>query len=309
MASNNSTSIHFCIPQATGGLAITLQFIALPFHILMIKVLAIDCQLSLPRHKIIFSLSTSDGILILVSFISALSIKVFGLTMNTLACNVFRMMILFTAESTYIVAGLSITFLSIERYIACIHSFQLHQILNTKRVVFALGAIWFVASSAGVVAIAKADYVQSLTAVGDVFVFKVTTVAVVLPTSLVITITQLRLFVLSRSKLGRIHSANTFGDQAELIDLRRRQIKIAFVACIVALAYIACMLPIAILFFYEIGHNVAASQQVKMGFISLSLINTLLDPFIYGFGIVDTRNLLCKQLKKLKDLIIGLRNG
>ena len=79
MADKNDTIGYICVPQSTGNSAIILQFIALPFHLLMMKILVKDLRLALPRHKITFSLSLSDCLLISVISLSAVIMEDFEL--------------------------------------------------------------------------------------------------------------------------------------------------------------------------------------------------------------------------------------
>ena len=51
-------------------------------------------------------------------------------------------------------------------------------------------------------------------------------------------------------------------------------------------------------------------NALKVG-AALILVNTLLNPFIYGFGMVDIREAIIKELKKMKNAILlklGLRD-
>ena len=98
--------------------------------------------------------------------------------------------------------ALPITLMSIERYIACVHSFRLHQIMTKQIVLFVLSFSWVIATISGILAVATNKDIQAEVAVGESVVFKLTLVICSFSTSLIITIIQIRLLMFSRSKLG-----------------------------------------------------------------------------------------------------------
>ena len=61
---------------------------------------------------------------------------------------------------------------------------------------------------------------------------KILSVVFVIPTSLLVSGIQLRLLVFSRTKLSRVRPGTMFGCEAEMANLRRKQIKVALVASI-----------------------------------------------------------------------------
>ena len=305
MADKNDTIGYICVPQSTGNSAIILQFIALPFHLLMMKILVKDLRLALPRHKITFSLSLSDCLLISVISLSAVIMKTLSLTTESMACQFLRHAALFTGTLSTVVSGLTITLMSIERYIACVHSFRLHQIMTKQIVLFVLSFSWVIATISGILAVATNKDIQAEVAVGESVVFKLTLVICSFSTSLIITIIQIRLLMFSRSKLVMVRPSKAFGTQAELADFRKRQIKVSFVAGIVAVAYIACMSPVAFLFLCELVDGRSRSASLKAAFLALCMVNTLADPFIYGVGTVDTRRLIVKDLKNIREVFVN----
>ena len=303
MADKNNTNIYICVPQQIGNTTIILQCLALPFHLLIIKILAKDLRLALPRHKIMFSLSLSDCALIFVTFFNSVLMRALRLTTESMACQIMRQIVLFTVTLSMVVSGMTIIVMSIERYIACVHSFQLHKIMTKETVLFVLCVSWIIGAFCGITAVATNKAMWAEVAVADTFVLKVTTIISSFSTSIVITIIQIRLLIFSRSKLVRDRPPNDFGTQAELADFRKKQIKVAFVACIVAAAYVVCMLPLAVLYFCELVDGTPRPASLKTGLLALSLANTLADPFIYGIGTVDTRKLILKDLKKIKNAV------
>ena len=137
MANGNSTYIQTCVNAEGYIFPMLLTFVTLPFHIMIIKILAVDFRFDLPRHAILFSLSLSDAIMVCTLFISSFVSRVITIKLQSTGCMVYRGFLLFFGCSTTVISSLSITALSLERYIACIHSFHLHQILTESRVRYA----------------------------------------------------------------------------------------------------------------------------------------------------------------------------
>ena len=294
------------IESCSGGVqtllaAIGLILFALPVHMLMAKILYKDTELALPRHQIMLSLTVSDALQIFVVSGSLIFNDSFKATQHKeAACYIMQVLVQLFGTITVVVSSMSIVTLSIERYISCIHCFYLHQILTRKRVVIMIAAHWIIAVGLGALAV----YHYEATKPDTSFFFRGTTVVIVIPSSIFIASIQLRLFHFSRSKLIRVQPAREFGNRAELADFRKKQIKITFVASIVAIAYILCMMPSAILFAYEWHHGLLQRRPAIQFIHALAMLNSLVDPLIYGIGIRDTRRLMWKNLKIAKDFLL-----
>ena len=305
MDSSNSTHNVQCISSAFCNVIIVITCIAFPLHILMIKVLFVDLQLVLPRHKIVFCLSISDALQIALSFLCTTVVQISSVTVESGSCHVIKCFTIFNITVTIVVSSLSISLLSAERYVACIHSFRLHELFTRERTRYSISCIWVIGVICGSLAAAAAvihgqimfpspnDFV-------DTFV-----VIIVLPTSIFLTFIQYRLLVFSRKKLARVKQGSVFGCNAEIADLRRKQIKIAFVAAIVVIAHVLCMLPLSVLSIYEMINGPVSSAPVRGIARALAVLNNFADPFIYGIGIADSRKALLKNLKKLKSSLEG----
>ena len=127
-------------------------------------------------------------------------------------------------------------------------------------------------------------------------------VVFILPTSSFVSIIQYRLLSFSRKKLVQVGPSTQFGCQAEIADLRKRQIKVAFVASIVAVAYIVCMLPLGCLSLHELVYGSLSPSNIPGILRTLAFMNNFADPYIYGLGISDTGKAICKNLRKVKAL-------
>ena len=133
---------------------------------------------------------------------------------------------------------------------------------------------------------------------------KIISVLFIFPTSLTVTIIQVRLYLFTRKKLKEVAPGRTFGVQLELADYRKKHVKVAAVAGIVALAFVFCMVPFAFISLYDMvtGATVSASVRKVCGYFVLC--NTVLDPFIYGLGMTDTRKKIFGEVKKAREFLV-----
>ena len=305
MAQKNTTNSSICIVTKSDTFQIILMFAALPFHILLIKALGKGFKYALPRHIIMFSLSLSDAILVSGLFISAIIYKIATLTIQTTGCMLLRAFTIFIPCSTLVVTSLSVVAMAAERYIACVHSFRLHLIMSETRVRLGLIFAWLLGLVIGLIAVFTNNYdatviISSNSAIHFIYV------GLVIPSSVMVTCIQVQLFFFSRSKINPTNSAGAFGAQLELADYRKKQLKVAFVAGIVALAFVFCMTPLAFLFLVELLTGKTAASSYRATCLALSIGNSLADPLIYGFGTADTRRLILRDLKNLKQFFMGL---
>ena len=285
--------------------AILLVTFALPVHVLLMKILYKDCQLTLPHHKVMISLTLSDSLQIFAVCALVLCRGILGMIKNQKAvCLYSQAVILFFIIVTFIVSSFSIVTLSIERYVSCVHALHVHNILTTRRVVSVLVAQWIIGIGLAATTVYIHQTKEPLTMLTNSSIFRKLIVLVVFPSATAIALIQVRLLIFSHSKLATVKPHGAYGTRAEMIDFRKRQLKITFVASIVALAYIACMFPISILYGYEWQHGEITNQFLKQVLIGLGMLNTLADPVIYGLGVKDTRKLMWKNVKQIKDLLL-----
>ena len=282
--------------------AIFLIIFALPVHLMMIKILYKDCQHALPRHKIMISLTISDALQIsAMSFTIIFREIICGSNQHEVKCNYIQMLAAFFATVTLIVSSLNIVSLSIERYISCIHSLYVYHILTTRRVVSVLSVQW----ATGIIIGAITTYLREVKLGGkEPMIFQRSTVLTVFPSATIIMVLQLRLLHFSRSKLATIKPGGASGNQAEMADFRKKQVKVTIVASIVAIAYITCMFPLAILYCWEWHYGQMNNGLSKSVFISMAMLNALIDPLIYGMGIRETRKIMWKNVKQIKDFFL-----
>lgn len=307
MQGQNSTVLEFsCAPSLAGNFAIALMIFALPFHCLVMKILSINLEFQCPRHIILFCLSLSDCLQVLVTSIVIIVLKVDSIGIGCASCNGLRLALIFNATLTYLVSSLTLVALSIERYIACFHSYRIHELLTNRRTMTTLVLFWLLGSIFGGIALVphrEADHQALLT---NSAYFGTITVVITPLVSLILIVIQSLLYCLSRKKMARVLPATLSSTKSEMDATRRQQMKVAFVASMVVLSYLVCMLPGACVIIINRFANVGtATNTKKMLTISLGMLNTLLNPFIYGLGMLDTRKAIEKELKKIKNWLLA----
>ena len=286
--------------------ASALLLFALPFHLLIMKILAVNFRLENPRHVILFCLSVSDSLQVGCGSIVLIVFQFEDMKLGTQSCTRIRYVIIYYASLTFIVSSFTLVVLSVERYIACFHSFHIHEWLANKRTIPALAVVWICGILGGGIACISEprDSEPVILASSDYFQALVVTVA--LPVSVFLITVQSMLFYLSRRKLTAIQPsvANSFSSRDEN-HAKKKQFKLAMVAGMVVLSYLISTLPGACVI---LTNQYIKPQQRKAlrGMLSaiLGMLNSLLNPFIYGLGMLDTRQAIKRELRKLKNYIL-----
>ena len=301
----NATMVQPCKTQNISFVPLIFIFLIFPFHILMMKILAKNLHFALPRHSILFSLCLSDGIQVFVAIIVGTVHASSAITEEGIACQFVKGTMVFVTIFTLFVTCVAIISLSIERYVACIHSFRLHCTFTEVKVRYGSIITWVMAAALAVVSLVARENHHIQETITDSSM-KITAVVFIFPTSLIVTIVQVRLYLFTRKKLKQVAPGQAFGVQLELADYRKKHVKVASVAGIVALVFVFCMVPFASISLYEMitGANVSASVRAICGYFALS--NTVLDPFIYGFGMADTRKKIFGEVKKAREYLVEM---
>ena len=302
---NQTTQFDACYqPDATLIGSIILVIFALPVHLLLMKIFYIDCQLTLPHHKIMMSLTLSDALQIFILSAWVLCRRILGMIQNQeAACKYSQTVVLFFVTVTFLVSSWNTVTLSLERYISCIYSLHIYTILTTRRVALVISAQWIVGIGLGVTAVCLHQMTDALN-ISNSSMNQQLMVLVIFTSATVIASIQIRLLHFSHSKLAKTKPNSSFGTKAEMAGFRKRQMKITFVASIVAVSYIVCMFPIAVLSAYEWQHGPITNRLLKFALIAMAMLNSLLDPVIYGLGVRDTRRLMWKNIKQVKDFML-----
>ena len=300
MANGNSTDIRDCMTESTEIFLLILLPPLLPLQALIIKILAMDFQFNLPRHSILFSISISDATRTIGLFIATLLRENIAIPTGSTGCLVYRSCVLFLACSTAVISSLSITVMTVERYIACIHSFRLHQIFTESRVRYGSYIVWSLGVLFGIVAVVTNSNDDGMLVPNPSAVHYGYSTFVI-PSSIVILILQIRLFLFSRKKMRQVIPVGAYGAELELANHRMKQFKVAFMAGIVAFAFLLCMTPFAVVMLYELLTGISVSTTTRNICVGLTFFNNLADPFIYGFGMADIRRMILIDFGKLKQ--------
>ena len=307
---NNAIQIS-CYLNFTGNISIALLFLGLPFHIFIMKIIAINLRFANPRHIILFCLSISDSLQVAVTAIIIVIKKAIESEDGTQICMSLASIIIFNISLTYIVSSLTLVALSIERYIACFHSFRIQEWLTNKRIIVTLIIFWVLGIIGGGFACIPDSKETKQVVLANSRYFGEIFIAVTLPVSLILIIIQTKLFRLSRKKLNRIRPCSVSTSNSGEVYIRRSQIKGAFVSSIIVLSYLICVLPGAgMIIINRYGDGPRGSHLTKLFVITLGMLNTLLNPFIYGFGMMDTRKAMVRELKMMQTFFLtnlGLR--
>ena len=300
----NSTIKQVCGGNTTGIFAVILLFMALPFHFLMIKILAINFRFSSPRHIILLCLSVSDCIQITVSAVCMTVLKITVTTTETATCKALSHVITFTAALTFVVSSLTLVALSVERYIGCFYSLHRHVLLTNKRFIIAVTIFWILGLLAGLISlISDGGARQSAVLTNTEFLGKIM-VTTTLSVSSALVFIQVRLIILSMKNLKRVIPGASAPNPAEQRSFYK-QLRIATVTSIVFVSYILCMVPSSFLIIMtEFTGIWKPTHRRQILVISLGMANTLLNPFIYGLGMLDTKQAIKTEINKIKTFVI-----
>ena len=296
----NSTISYPCLPIFTTNFAIVLLVVLSPLHTFILITLYRCIFEKFPRHKFLISLSISDNLLITLAGLFAIISRIFHLRTTSTSCQVLRKLVEFSGCMAIVGSSTSIVALSVERYISCVYCLRAHAILTNKRIKIALFTVWTLAIACGFSVLHPSTPNPYPTLMNSVW-HRVLYSATVILSSIVMLVIQVCLYRISRRKLMVEPHGTQFGVRKEAAILRRRHLKLAFVASVVVVLYVVCMAPLALLVVYELISGVDDSVFVAKPIVSLlALANTLVDPFVYCLGMRDTRKILFKEVNRIR---------
>ncbi len=308
MEPTNKTLISSqCVRYQAVIFTCTLAAVGLPVNFLLYKILIYNFKLRRPRHKILLSLTISDCIQIsFVAFIQLVLLLARAKT-SDIFCQVLRKIGESIAVMTVATSSGTIVALSVERFVACLYCFHLHRIISHQRVLRALCLVWLFGVVCGLSD--KERYQTNFTSNN----FPLTTTfcimygVIVIASTVILAYTQITLYLVAR-RLIKNHPSGSFGSNAEANDLRRAQLKGSIAASGVVMLYAICMCPLAIYIFVMAFKELDNQSNVRLGCLFLVQINTFLDPFVYGLGMEDTRQLMCRDLRRVKSFFQDILN-
>ena len=290
--SMQSYMTYACVPKSSGSVAIVVSVFALPFHVLLVKLLVTDVGLSLPHHQIMLILIMSDALQIFAaSFISS-TVMILQLTTESSTCSIFRDILVFNSSLTVAVSSLAVVTFAIERMTICMHFLRYRRLFITKRITKLLYGYWLIGTVMAIIAALTNNARKTETSVIETISFQILCASFILPSSIIIISIYSRILLFSRERIIQVAPSSDVGKLRDVATFRKRQIRIALVAAVVCIAYVVCMVPASMAFFLELTGLIDNHPGVKKVLISLMMLNTLADPFIYGFGIIQTRQIL-----------------
>ena len=296
-----NTTIDFpCFPTTGGVTSLVILLLAFPFHTLMIKILVKDVGLLLPRHHIMLTLSISDALQVfLVAIVSSITFAA-DLTTKSVTCTLIRHLLVFGSSLTVVVSSLALVTIAAERMIICMHFLKYRRLFRRTRVLRLMRSYWLVGMIMAAIVTVTKDAQKTEASVSGSTSFQVVSSLVILLSALIITVIYFRIFLFSRYMIMRITPSPFDNNLRDEIVFKRKQIRIAAIAGIVCMSYVVFMVPIAVNYILRLAgviHTHSASTKGILG--GLALINTIADPFIYGFGMTQTRQILIRMVKKV----------
>ena len=295
---NFSAMYSPCVPKGNGIAGIVISLLALPFHILVAKVLVKDTGLTLPHHLIMLSLTISDALYICSVASMAPIVMALRVTSDSFHCRLLLDFGAFITSLTIVVSSLVTITLAVERMIICIHFLNYRRLFRRSKIKMALRSYWSVGVIIAVIAAYTYD-AQVGSAVTESTFFQIIVTLIVLPSAFIITVIYIRICLFSREKMIRIRPNTDSSNGTYTIAFRRKQIRIEVVAGIVCVAYIGCMVPLAAVLFLELTGLINTRLYDKRIVFGLAILNNLADPLIYGFGMTQTRQTLARMLKNI----------
>ena len=244
-----NTTIYSCFPKSSGIASISVSVIALPFHVLLIKLLIKDIGLALPRHQIMLTLTISDILQMIAGAIVTVVGMALQLTTESYNCGLLRDIAVFTSSLTVFVSSLAIVTFAIERMIICLHFLKYRRLFKRTRIIKLLYGYWFIGVVIGATAALTNDARKAETTINETTSFQIVCSSIILPSATTIILIYSRIFVFSREKFIQVAPSSNNSKLRTVATFKKKQLQVAYVAGIVCVAYLVCMVPISMVSF------------------------------------------------------------
>ncbi len=255
----------------------------------------------------LLSLTISDCMQTLLVSVVQLIARLSDVKTTSTFCQVLRKINECISAMTMATSGGSILFLSVERYVACIYCFHKDQILTRKRVDRGLRAIWLLG-----IACAFGDYkrYQWNLSAAILPLHKVTSFiygSIIITNIVILAFIQVSLYRVARKLIRGRPRSSSGSDVATVTRLRIVELKASMYTSAIVVLYVVCMFPLALYILVQTLRTMPLDEMsnVRLFCIFFSQINTIVNPFVYGYGMEDTRKSLRRELRKI---IAFLRN-
>ena len=294
-----NTTIYTCFPTSTGIASLSVSMVALPLHILLIKILVKDTGLSLPHYQIMLTLTLSDALQISAGSIITVVVMALQLTTESYTCGLLRDITVFTSSLTVFVSSLAVVTFAVERKIICMHFLKYRRIFKRTRTAKLLYCYWLFGVLIATIAALKNDGKKAETSINETTSFQIVCAFTVLPSATIIIIIYSHILLFSRGKIMQVAPSSDSSKLRAVATFKQKQLRIALVAGIVCIVYVVCMVPLSLVFLLELTNVNDNRPGIKKVLIMNGMLNTLADPFIYGIGMIQTRKILFRILKGL----------
>ena len=245
-------TIYPCFPRSSGIASISVSMVALPLQFLLVKLHVKDIGLVLPRHKIMLTLTISDTLQMFAAAMFFSVAMAFKLTTESTYCILLRDLIVFTTSLTIIVSSLAVVTFSIERMVICMNFLKYRRLFKRTKITKFLYSYWLFGVLIAAIAALTNDAKKTETSVNETTSFQIVCASVILPSATIIIIIYSRILLFSRGRVLQV-APSSDNNQLRTVDkFRRKQMRIAFIAGIVCIAYVVCMVPVSGNFFLEL---------------------------------------------------------
>ena len=292
-----NTTIYTCFPTSSGIVSLSVSIVAVPLHILLIKILVKDTGLSLPHYQIMLTLTLSDALQILTGSTLTVVIMALQLTTESYTCGLLRDITVFNSSLTVLVSSLAVVTFAVERMIICMHFLKYRRLFKRTRIAKLLYGYWLFGVLIATIAALKNDGKKAETSINETTSFQIVCAFTVLPSATIIIIIYSRILLFSRGRIIQVAPSSDSSKLRAVATFKQKQFRIALVAGIVCIVYVVCMVPLSMVFLLELTDVIDNRPGIKKVLIMNAMLNTLADPFIYGIGMIQTRRILFRILK------------
>ena len=280
-------------------------------HIFIMRVLILKLKLRKQVHAFLLSLSVSDLVQMITFIVTMLVVMTTQSNSATTSCHNAGKAFEFFVYSMIAISSGSIIALCVERYIACIHAFRLHSILSKKRKIALISLIWCAGLICGLLNEIQVADGKVMIGTSDKANFTLAiypNAAIIFVTSAALIFVQLRLLVvIQRRRNLRILPGGGSRSMYQGNNTVLQQVKTSVAASAVVVAYLTCMLPMALLPFLKPNMSPSKYVSVKKISVLLNLLSPVLNPIIYGIGMKEIRNAILSDLRAaLRKLLIKI---
>ena len=292
-------TIYACFPTNSSIVSIAVSIVALPLHVLLIKLLVKDDSLTLPHYRIMLTLTLSGALQIFVGSMLTIVALALQLTTESVTCGLLRDVTIFTSTLTVVVSSLAVITFAIERMMICMHFVKYRRLFKKTKITKLLYSYWLFGVTIATIAALTNDGKKAETSINETTSFQIVCSSIIIPSATIVIIIYSRILLFSRARIIQVAPSSDNSKLRTVATFRQKQLRIALVAGVVCIVYVVCMVPLSMVFLLELTKVIDNRPDIKKVLICNAMLNTLADPFIYGFGMIKTRQILFRILKSV----------